>query len=401
MKKSEIDDLVRGIGLEPVVQQQSTTTKPSTKKTKAFVNNANSDPSNQHDVEEKESPSVSSILQSSPSISLETQLQYSRYGHAVLRSYLPPSIVQTLRSELLPHVASRAILAWRQKVEVQLSNSADNYHRENAQSIVQNLASVEECQEMLESLGVDPLGGDLPFLQHFNSWRAADNNDDKDNDNNKSSSALTTVRKLCLSSYLAQTASILLDTPTVRLYQDSLFHKRAGIDGWTPWHSDARMAPFDTSRMITFWIPLQYVPKQEEGGTGLLFADGSHCDFALPYWNGVDGAEYDRLEQRYEGVSHHMPLDLGDVTVHNGWTLHCADAADVDAVEDRYAFSVTYVDGRAEVREGALSLLETDKGDNEDVWSFRSWVEEVEPRTEFRHRMVPVVWPSEQRDDLE
>jgi len=254
---------------------------------------------------------------------------------------------------------------------------------------------------MLESLGVDPLGGDLPFLQHFNSWRAADNNDDKDNDNNKSSSALTTVRKLCLSSYLAQTASILLDTPTVRLYQDSLFHKRAGIDGWTPWHSDARMAPFDTSRMITFWIPLQYVPKQEEGGTGLLFADGSHCDFALPYWNGVDGAEYDRLEQRYDGVSHHMPLDLGDVTVHNGWTLHCADAADVDAVEDRYAFSVTYVDGRAEVREGALSLLETDKGDNEDVWSFRSWVEEVEPRTEFRHRMVPVVWPSEQRDDLE
>ena len=140
------------------------------------------------------------------------------------------------------------------------------------------------------------------------------------------------------------------------------------------------MAPFDTSKMITFWIPLQKVPEPEFGGTGLLFVDGSPCDFALPYWNGIEAMEYDRLENRYcrdddhDGVSHHMPLEVGDVTLHNGWTLHCADAADM-MKEDRYAFAITYVDGRAEVREDVLVVDRTDgslvKGDREDVWSFR------------------------------
>ena len=115
---------------------------------------------------------------------------------------------------------------------------------------------------MLESLGM--ANGDLPFLQFFNTWRAKDSN-------------APTVRQLCLSPYLAQAASILMDSPTVKLYQDSLFHKRAG-DGWTPWHSDSRMAPFDTSKMITFWIPLQKVPTPENGGTGLLFVNYSHSD---------------------------------------------------------------------------------------------------------------------------
>ena len=178
------------------------------------------------------------------------------------------------------------------------------------------------------------------------------------------------------------------------------------------------MAPFDTSKMITFWIPLQRVPSPEDGGTGLVFADGSHSDFALPYWNGADGEEYDRLEERYGGgeedggvgggASHHMPLDVGDVTVHSGWTLHCADAADFleGEGEDRYAFSITYVDARAEVRENALASSRTADeeeegtplGDREDVWSFRSWAREVEPRTAFVHPSVPIVWPPEKRD---
>jgi len=55
------------------------------------------------------------------------------------------------------------------------------------------------------------------------------------------------------------------------------------------------------------------------------------------------------------GVRHHMPLEVGDVTLHNGWTLHCADAAeDYLAGEDRYALSITFVVGRAEVQEDVL-----------------------------------------------
>ena len=126
----------------------------------------------------------------------------------------------------------------------------------------------------------------------------------------------------------------------------------------------------------------------------MQFVDGSHSDFALPYWNGVDGNEFDRLENRYDNdrVSHHMPLEIGDVTVHNGWTLHCADSTEyMEDGEDRYAFSITYVDGSAEVREDVLDA--SSKGDNEDVWSFRSWVKDIKPRTRFLHPQVPIVWP--------
>jgi len=364
LKKHQIDDLVRGIGLTPVA-----------KKTK----------SNNHQ-QQKKTTSIEYDLQS-PNISLKTQLDYSRNGHAALRSFLPKELIIQLRKELISYTATNALLAWRQKVEVQLADSSDDYYKDNACSIANNLQSIEECQDMLESLGIDTLN-DLPFLQHFNTWRASTNN------------STSSVRKLCLSHYMAQTASILLNTPTVRLYQDSLFHKRVG-DGPTPWHSDARMSPFDTSAMITFWIPLQQVSIPEEGGTGLLFVDSSHNDFALPYWNGVEGNEYDRLENRYgdndDGISHHMPFDVGDVTVHNGWTLHSADAAEfIEEGQDRYAFSVTYVDGRAEVREDILG--DDVKGDREDVWSFRDWVKDVFPRQQFSHPSVPIVWPIEKRD---
>ena len=250
-------------------------------------------------------------------VSPNVQLQYATKGHAALRSFFDESTVQMLNDECRRISASESLSAWQQKVEVHLSSSTDRVMRENAHTVAAKLGSVEECQEMLDST-VD----ELPFLQFFNLWKRND---------------APTVRRVCLSPHVAEAASILLDCKRVRLYQDSLFHKRAG-DLDTPWHSDNRMAPFDTSKVgtqmqnitsrsatnprhqtITFWIALQPVP---ENGSALLFVDSSHLDFALPYWNGIDGDEYDRLEHRYDNaVSHHMPLQLGDVTVHSGWTL--------------------------------------------------------------------------------
>ena len=50
---------------------------------------------------------------------------------------------------------------------------------------------------------------------------------------------------------LVHTAACLMNVKKVCLYQDSLFWKR-NCDRPTPWHMDARMAPFDTFKMITF-----------------------------------------------------------------------------------------------------------------------------------------------------
>ena len=251
MRKSEIDDLVNRIGLQPVQMQH--------KANKILASKQSNEKQQTHTIDDFY---TSNDIKSPHIISLQQQLEYARNGHTALRSFIPRQAIEQLKAELILYAKNHALAAWKQKVEVQLADSSDDYYRQNSQSIATSLDNIEACQDMLESLGMD--SGDLPFLQFFNTWRATESN-------------THAVRQLCLSPYLAQAASILMDSPTVRLYQDSLFHKRAG-DGWTPWHSDARMAPFDTSKMITFWIPLQAVPTPENGGTGLLFVNYSHSD---------------------------------------------------------------------------------------------------------------------------
>lgn len=58
----------------------------------------------------------------------------------------------------------------------------------------------------------------------------------------------------------------------------------------TNWHSDLRMAPLDANDFVTAWIPLRPVGGAE-GDSGLLFAEGSHRDFALPFWHDLKGRD--------------------------------------------------------------------------------------------------------------
>ena len=62
------------------------------------------------------------------------------------------------------------------------------------------------------------------------------------------------------------------------------------------------MVPFDTSKqMIKFCIPLQNVPSLKEGRDGTaLFVDVSHCEFSLPYWNGIEGKKYNGQECKHD-----------------------------------------------------------------------------------------------------
>ena len=420
-------DKPTGIGLTPVVKESPTNTEADkkNKNIRRYHNNGH----NAKNSKNSNSPLFNTNDANNVQVPIETQLQYSRNGHAVLRNMIPLDVISNLRSVLVQHASTKSLDAWRQKVEVS-TNSA---------SIASSCQSIQECQDKLMQLNNDDqaMPPTLPFLQHFNTWRTID-----------------TVRNFVTSPLMAKTAQQFLDVPSVKLYQDSLFWKRCN-DGPTPWHSDARMAPFDTSHMITFWIPLQYIPKPEKGGTGLWFVDKSHADFALPYWNhnthqendnneGSGGTsnnhdnnrnrrynhrEYDRLEERYggnNGINHHMPLQMGDCTVHAGWTLHCSDAgyaittptsiddsslgATASSSKDRFALAVTYVDARAEIRHnvlmgeeergGMIKDRETNAagsaglGDNEDRWSFQDWVGEVKPREYFKHDLVPIVWPT-------
>lgn len=133
----------------------------------------------------------------------------------------------------------------------------------------------------------------------------------------------------------------------------------------------------------------------------LLHAAGSHSDFALPYWNSPEQQQdqqqnswtaWDYLEDRYpKDLVDYMPFQLGDLSVHSGWTLHCSSGGGDDcggSGDDRIALAVTFVDSDAEIR----SDWQT-KGDNEDRWSYEEWCQHVKPRRKINHELVPVVWP--------
>jgi ectoine hydroxylase-related dioxygenase (phytanoyl-CoA dioxygenase family) len=309
-----------------------------------------------------------------PSPSVRTQLSFARDGHCVLRKIFSSQRIAKMRKSLTKHAKQQELLAWQQKVEVAAQS---HEHAQACQTVV-------ECQRTLADLGASPV--DVPFLQYFNTWR-------------------TLPEVLEIAKDLAPIAAILLDCDSIRLYQDSVFWKRAG-DGPTPWHTDGRMAPFDTSLLVTFWIPLQDdIPHD---GSALVFCSKSHSDFALPYWNEYSktcsdpASPWNRLEDRYGGekaLVDYMPLCMGDVTAHSGWVLHCADAVPINS-RDRIALAISFVDASAPVRQslkGTSKVAKGDAGDPEDAWSYRDWIHHVPVnQPHFQHDLVPILFPSKQ-----
>jgi ectoine hydroxylase-related dioxygenase (phytanoyl-CoA dioxygenase family) len=310
---------------------------------------------------------------------IKEQLDYARNGHAVLRGYIDQRTVYELHKELVSYSLHNELDAWQQKVEVVTGG------RELPVLIG---ASVAECQRQLREFIPNM---SVPFLQYFNTWRS-----------------VPKVFEVCRS--LSEAASILLHVPSVRLYQDALFWKRKGRDGATPWHVDARMAPFDTPHILTFWIPLHEVED-----SGLIFCSRTHSDFALPYWHpysGNDGrsprsdSPWNSLEQRYRfnSIVDYMPLRAGDATVHSGWTLHCADP--VESTSDRFALAISYVDARAPIRANLAVDLTKHKvsnnyGDKEDAWSYKDWINDVPTASDkWDHELVPILWPPSKRTPI-
>lgn len=350
--QQDLHQLVKTMGLQPVSNYEPDLASKTTTDSPSFL---------------------STSIPIPPTPSIATQLQYCRKGHAVFRNLIPSQTLCHIKSDLVKYANLQELAAWQQKVEVALSLSKMEVQR--------RYTTIDACRDILQKYSKDGIV-QLPFLQHFNTWRS-----------------IPSVQKLVTSSPsshggsspLVHYAKVLMDVSNVKLYQDSLFHKRKN-DGPTPWHSDARMAPFDTSKMITFWIPLDNVPRMEDGGTGLLFVNGSHSDFALPFWNiDREGGEYNRLEQRYggaKGVEHYMPMSVGDVSAHAGWTLHSANGGMGADGTDRYALAVTYVDAKAEIRQDAVNSI---MGHDEDRRSYEDWVQEVQPRSYFEHPLVPTL----------
>jgi hypothetical protein len=216
----------------------------------------------------------------------------------------------------------------------------------------------------LQRLLADVPEGAIPFMQCFNLWRGC-------------------TEIAAVARELAPHASALLGTPRVRLYQDSLFIKRVG-DGPTPWHSDLAMAPLDTNDFVTAWVPLHAVPADEDGGSGLVFASGSHRDVALHFWHGDPEQDVDASSRGYEEDGG-KALAVGDATWHHGWTLHACSGNGLSKPRRAMAFSF-FADGATRLRKPRRSVHD------EDAESYQAWIKDMKPGALARHKLLPLVW---------
>jgi ectoine hydroxylase-related dioxygenase (phytanoyl-CoA dioxygenase family) len=86
-------------------------------------------------------------------------------------------------------------------------------------------------------------------------------------------------RQVLLYSRLPRIAAKLMASKTVRLYHDHLLVKEAGTRQPTPWHQDQPYYNITGDQNVTFWIPVDPVPKD----ASLEFVVGSHCK-DLPWY---------------------------------------------------------------------------------------------------------------------
>ena len=156
---------------------------------------------------------------------------------------------------------------------------------------------------------------------------------------------------------LARLAADIMGVSNVRLYHDQALFKEAH-GGATPWHVDQVYWPMDTDKTCTFWIPLQSVAR--EMGP-LSFAVGSHLSK-----DGRDMVISDASEAFFSAwvaenqfkVSEDI-FELGDVSVHAGWTVHHAGPNLTDRPRD--VMTIIYMDAEARLKDPLTDTQKIDR----------------------------------------
>jgi len=245
-------------------------------------------------------------------------LGFERQGHACVRSLIRGEALVALQKAVDEEWDARLLSVFQQKIRVLGLDAKDAAFAASADS----LTSVDDARASLVGWCAAK-GIEVPFLQAFNL-------------HNGGSAASQAIRRVACCPRLGQAAAKLLGVDSARLYQSSAFYKRPG-HGETSWHMDLHTAPLDTNSMLTIWIALSFVETLED--SPLVFASGSHRDFALPYWHSTRGM-IEHSQRSYPCASH-APLRPGDATAHHGWTLHSAPPN--FSGRTRRAFALSYV----------------------------------------------------------
>ncbi len=155
-------------------------------------------------------------------------------------------------------------------------------------------------------------------------------------------------RRFIFESALAETAALLMQSATARLYHDHMLTKEPGTRQPTPWHQDQPYYNVDGTQNVSFWIPVDPVNREST----LRLLAGSHrgpwlmprtfMDAQAKWFPEGTLAEMPDIEAQRDGLSIlGWALEPGDVVCFHMLTLHAAGG--VTGSHRRRIFSVRFL----------------------------------------------------------
>lgn len=141
--------------------------------------------------------------------------------------------------------------------------------------------------------------------------------------------AAPTVARVITAPELGRIAATWLGTQEIRLVAAAAYIKPPGAPA-TFWHQDLWFFPIVDAPMLTLWLPLAPVGAEL---APMLYAAGSQRE-------GFTEASYDTPPDG-KPLFRVAPMALGDVAIHDGWTLHASDPN--DGATPREAIGLSYI----------------------------------------------------------
>lgn len=170
-----------------------------------------------------------------------------------------------------------------------------------AEAVAQNMATPSEFERSYK-----PADGSAMFFQDYTNWQRYDG-----------------YQRAILDSEMAEAAALLMRSKVARIFHEHVLVKEPGNSMKTPWHQDQPYYLVDGRQSVSFWVPLDPVPRE----ICVEYVAGSHSwgkTFRPDRFNGT--ALYDGDES--EAVPD-VENRKGDFQV-LGWAMAPGDAVAFD-----------------------------------------------------------------------
>jgi hypothetical protein len=130
------------------------------------------------------------------------------------------------------------------------------------------------------------------------------------------------VKQFVLARRFGQIVANLTGVDAVRIYHEQALFKEPN-GGITPWHQDQYYWPLATDLAVGMWMPL--VDVSMDMGP-ICFAGGSHKEGFLGQLKISDDSQetFNTYIREKHFPERQQPMQAGDATFHNAWTLHSA-----------------------------------------------------------------------------